>query len=58
MVFTQLVGDNDVDELIGTIFDNHSEVSYLHARNAQAGCFICKIERMEARQIAPALLKS
>lgn len=58
MVFTQLVGDNDVDELIGTIFDNHSEVSYLHARNAQAGCFICKIERMEAQQIDPALLKS
>ena len=45
MVFTQLVGDNDVDELISIIFDEHAEVEYLHARNAEAGCFICKIER-------------
>ena len=45
MVFTQLVGDNDVDELISKIFDEHAEVEYLHARNAEAGCFICKIER-------------
>ena len=58
MVFTQLVGENDVDELIDDIFDNHPEVSYLHARNAQAGCFICKIERVENQRIDPALLKS
>ena len=45
MEFTQLVGDNDVDELIPIIFDEHAEVEYLHARNAEAGCFICKIER-------------
>jgi hypothetical protein len=46
MVFTQLVGENDVDELIGDIFNNFPEVAYLHARNAEAGCFICKIERV------------
>jgi len=45
MVFTKLVGDADVDELISEIFDHHPDVEYLHARNAQACCFICKIER-------------
>ena len=45
MVFTQLVGNADVDEMISKIFDEHNEVEYLHARNAEAGCFICKIER-------------
>jgi len=45
MVFTKLVGDADVDELIVEIFDHHAYVEYLHARNAQACCFICKIER-------------
>jgi hypothetical protein len=53
MVFTQLVGDNDVDEMIDAIFDNNPEVAYLHARNAQAGCFICKIERAEGQLIDP-----
>ena len=46
MVFTKLVGDADVDELIGEIFDRNADVEYLHARNAQACCFICKIERV------------
>jgi hypothetical protein len=46
MVFTRLVGDADVDELIEEIFDKNEEVAYLHARNAQACCFICKIERI------------
>ncbi len=46
MVFTKLVGDADVDELIGEIFDLQADVLYLHARNAQACCFICKIERV------------
>jgi hypothetical protein len=46
MVFTRLVGDDDVDVLIPQIFDQHSEVAYLHARNAEAGCYICKIERV------------
>jgi len=45
MVSTKLVGDADIDELIGEIFDNQPGVEYLHARNAQACCFICKIER-------------
>jgi hypothetical protein len=58
MVFTQLVGENDVDEMIDAIFDNNPGVAYLHARNAQAGCFICKIERAEGQLIDPALLKS
>ena len=46
MALTRLVGDADVDELITEIFDQHPEVAYLHARNAQACCFICKIERI------------
>ena len=45
MVFTQLVGDDDVDVLIQKIFDELPEVEYLHARNSEACCFICKIER-------------
>ena len=46
MVLTKLVGDNDIDDMITNIFDNYSDVAYLHARNAQACCFICKIERL------------
>ncbi|MDN3581226.1 DUF1203 domain-containing protein [Mucilaginibacter flavus] len=46
MVLTRLVGNDDVDLLIGDIFEQHQEVEYLHARNAQACCFICKIERL------------
>jgi hypothetical protein len=46
MVFTQLVGDDDVDELIPNIFEQHPDIEYLHARNAQACCYICKIERV------------
>lgn len=46
MVFTRLVGDSDVDELIAEVFDQNPQISYLHARNAQACCFICKIERI------------
>lgn len=46
MVFTQLVGDADVDALIPEIFKEHKQVAYLHARNAEAGCYICKIERV------------
>lgn len=46
MNFTKLVGDDDIDELIEKIFDEHAEVAYLHARNAEACCYICKIERV------------
>lgn len=46
MNFTQLVGDRDVDLLIEQVFKDHPEIEYLHARNAEAGCFICKIGRL------------
>ncbi|HTE30900.1 MAG TPA: DUF1203 domain-containing protein, partial [Chryseolinea sp.] len=46
MIFTRLVGDNDVDDLIAEIFEEHPEINFLHARNAQACCYICKIERI------------
>ena len=46
MVLTKLVGDAEVEELINSIFETRSDVAYLHARNAQACCFICKIERV------------
>lgn len=46
MTFTKLVGDDDVDLLIPKIFNTRPDVEYLHARNAEAGCFICKIERV------------
>lgn len=46
MVSTRLVGDDDVEELIVEIFDHQSEVDYLHVRNAQACCYICKVERV------------
>ena len=45
MVLTETVGDKDVDDLITNIFAQRADVEYLHARNAQACCFICKIER-------------
>ena len=45
MVFAELVGPRDVDEMIERVFDERSDIEYLHARNAEAGCFICKIER-------------
>lgn len=45
MVFTRLVGNDDIDLLIPQIFEQHPLIEYLHARNAEAGCYICKIER-------------
>ena len=45
MVFTQLVGDDDVDLLIEKIFDEHPKIEYLHVRNSEACCYICKVER-------------
>ena len=45
MVFTKFVGKSDVDELIAQVFEENTKVEFLHARNAEAGCFICKIER-------------
>ena len=46
MVLTQSVGDDDVDLLITKIFEKRPDIEYLHARNAAASCFICKIERV------------
>lgn len=46
MVLSKLVGDNDVDDLIVELFDQRDDIEYLHARNAEACCFICKIERL------------
>jgi hypothetical protein len=45
MVCTELVGDRDVDELIGQLFSERPDIAYLHARNAKACCYICTIER-------------
>jgi hypothetical protein len=45
MRISQLVGEDDVDELIVKIFDLHPEITYLHARSAEACCYICTIER-------------
>lgn len=45
MVLSKMVGDRDVDEMITEIFSQNDNVAFLHARNAQACCFICKIER-------------
>jgi hypothetical protein len=46
MVHTELLGNADADEVIRKIFTGRPDVEYLHARNAEAGCFICKIERV------------
>ncbi|KAF2516231.1 DUF1203 domain-containing protein [Flavobacterium zhairuonense] len=46
MIYTKLVGDNDVEQLISEIFENKNDIEYLHARNSEACCFICKIERL------------
>jgi Protein of unknown function (DUF1203) len=46
MIFTKLVGDNDIDLLIPEIFETEIDVEYLHTRNSEACCFICKIERI------------
>jgi hypothetical protein len=46
MVLSKIVGDRDVDEMINEIFEQNPGIAYLHARNSQACCFICKIERV------------
>jgi hypothetical protein len=47
MVYSKLVGDRDIDDMIVDILDSKPEISYLHARNAEAGCYICRIERAD-----------
>jgi len=44
MVHAELVGDRDVDEVIDRLFEN-LKIEFIHARNAEYGCFIAKIER-------------
>ncbi|HUM46904.1 MAG TPA: DUF1203 domain-containing protein [Chitinophagales bacterium] len=46
MVFARLAGNDDVDELIQKVFDQYPEIEFLHARNAEAGCYICRIEKV------------
>jgi hypothetical protein len=46
MIYTKLVGDEDIDNLVEKIFNEKSDVAYLHARSAEACCYICKIERL------------
>lgn len=46
MIFTKLVGEADVEDLIEKVFNTNNKVAYLHARNSEACCFICKIERI------------
>lgn len=45
MVYTELVGDKDIDERLEAVFNEHPEAAYLHVRNSEACCFICKVER-------------
>ena len=47
MVLSRLAGDADIDELIGDIFNARADIEYLHTRNSEAGCFICRIERVK-----------
>jgi hypothetical protein len=46
MIFSKLVGDQDIDELINKVFTQQSDIQFLHARNSEACCYICKIERI------------
>ena len=46
MVYSRIVGDNDVDDMITKIFEEQPGVAYLHARSAEASCYICRIERV------------
>lgn len=46
MVYTEMVGNKDVDELIVEIFNNQPQVAWMHAHNAEACCYICTIERV------------
>src|SRR5687768_5305283 len=38
MVFAELVGDRDGDEMIERVLRDRADIGYLHARNAGAGC--------------------
>jgi hypothetical protein len=44
IVGAELVGDEPVEAAIKRLFANN-EASYVHARNADYGCYICRIDR-------------
>lgn len=46
MVYSKMVGDNDVEEMIVDAFATRPNIAYLHARSAEACCYICRIERV------------
>ena len=46
MVYSKMVGDNDVDEMIVNVFNTRPDIAYMHARSAEACCYICRIERL------------
>jgi len=48
MVHTEMVADKNIDDLIMQIFNDRPDVSYLHARSAEACCYICTIERVNS----------
>jgi hypothetical protein len=46
LVLREKVIDQDFEMAINRIFA-HKAVDYLHLRNAEAGCFIARIERLK-----------
>lgn len=51
MIFTRLVGDDDVDVLLEKIFAEDPKVEYLYVRNSEACCYICKVERINENEL-------
>ena len=47
MSHAEMVGERGVDEVIQNLFVN-KDIEFIHARNAEYGCFIAKIERANA----------
>lgn len=45
MVYAQLLGEADIDERIVGIFEMRTDVDFLHVRNAEACCYICRVDR-------------
>jgi hypothetical protein len=46
MIHAELVGDRQIEDVIEKLFEN-PQISFLHTRNAEYGCFIAKIERAQ-----------
>ncbi|MGH7453588.1 MAG: DUF1203 domain-containing protein [bacterium] len=44
MSHAEMVGERNVDDVIQNLFVNN-DIEYIHARNAEYGCFIAQIER-------------